>query len=447
VLLKPTTDRQAQLIVMGGVQASGEDAAWFQRGKAALLPIVLDAFRALRRRFEVVVCEGAGGIAEINLRQGDLANLGLAEAAGLPVLVVCDIDRGGVFASAFGSLALLDPGDQARVKAFLINRFRGDPSLLGPGIAELERRTGRPVIGIVPWVDALAGGMDAEDSLALPNGQPRPRPGGDGLSVAAIRFPRISNFTDFDALTVEAGVEVRYVTSPAEVLAADLTVLPGTKATVADLAWLRQRRLGEALLARAAAGGPILGVCGGYQMLGERITDGVESRCGEALGLGLLPVTTIFEPEKVLARPSGFAPRFDGEAVSGYEIHHGRVTRTGGEAMFRMGGTDSGEEGCRAGAVLGTSWHGVLECDGFRRALLSWVASVRGRDWRPGAGPFARFREARLDAMGDLIETHVDTAALARLIEGAEPVPLPTVETRLIYTGEGHPSTGEGLSC
>ncbi|HWD08383.1 MAG TPA: cobyric acid synthase [Actinomycetota bacterium] len=440
VLLKPTSDRESQLIVMGQAQG-GVEAGHYRRG--TLLGVVLTALDDLRRRFDVVVCEGAGGIAEINLRAGDLANLGLAEPAGLPVLVVCDIDRGGVFASAFGSLALLSPADQARVQGFLINRFRGDPALLEPGIAELERRTGRPVLGVVPWLAELAHALDAEDSLALE--RPPPPAGGEAaLEVAVIRFPRISNFTDLDPLAAEPGVRVRYTADAGVVAGADLVVLPGTKSTVADLDWLRGRRLDQALVARGRAGGPILAICGGYQMLGERIVDGVESRRGELPGLALLPVSTVFTEDKVLARPSGSASAFGDEPVSGYEIHHGRVSRAGGEPLFQVSATGGAaeratggagfEEGCRAGAVLGTCWHGVLERDGFRRAVLSWVAATRAIDWEPGSRPFASIREARLDVLGDLITRHVDTTALTRLIEGGGAAALPVVKTRLVKT-------------
>jgi adenosylcobyric acid synthase len=415
VLIKPTGERGAQVVVMGRV-LTHTSAAGYQDLKDRLLPVVLDALEHLRSRFDVVICEGAGGIAEINLRQYDLANLGLARAASLPVVVVGDIDRGGVFASLFGSLALLDPEDQALVRAFLVNKFRGDVDLLEPGIAELQRRTGRSVLGVLPWVRGLD--LDAEDSLALE--APRraaPVPGGATLLVAVVRLPRLSNFTDVDPLAAEPGVEVRFTDSATELAAADLAVLPGTKATVADLVWLRSHGLDAVLAERARSGEPVLGICGGYQMLGRCLDDGVESGAGPVEGLELLPVETVFEPDKVLARPSGLAPSFGATRVDGYEIHHGRVRRHGGDLVFVVDG--AGGEGCRSGVVVGTSWHGVFESDAFRRAFCSWVASVRGVAWIPGTGSFADAREARLDLLGDLIADHVDGAALLGLIDGS----------------------------
>ncbi|HEX9312853.1 MAG TPA: cobyric acid synthase, partial [Actinomycetota bacterium] len=242
ILLKPSTDRSSQVVVMGR-PLTNTDARGYLDLKSELLPVALEALGSLRSRFDVVVCEGAGSLAEINLRKGDLANMGLARAAGLPVVVVADIDRGGAFASLFGSLALLDEEDQALVGGFLLNKFRGDPSLLQAAIDELGRLTGRPVLGVLPWRRGLW--LDAEDSVALdgPGAEPIPPLGRDALTVAVVRLPRISNFTDADALAVEPGVTVRFTESRAEVEDADLVVLPGTKATVEDLRWLRSRRL------------------------------------------------------------------------------------------------------------------------------------------------------------------------------------------------------------
>jgi adenosylcobyric acid synthase len=423
VLLKPSGERHSQVVVMGRPVAE-VDARSYQDLKAELAGVVRDALAGLRRRFDVVVCEGAGSPAEVNLRAGDLANLGLARAAGLPVVVVGDIDRGGVFASLYGTLALLEPADQALVAGFLVNKFRGDPAVLAPGLDQLTRLTGRPVLGVLPWRRGLW--LDVEDSLALegPRDGALPPRGQDGLSVAVVRLRWISNFTDFDALAAEPGVAVRFTQAPADVLGADLVVLPGTKATVEDLAWLRERGLDRALARRAERGLPLLGVCGGYQMLGKRIVDQVESGAGEVEGLGLLPVETVFAADKVLANPRGHAPWLGGAQAAGYEIHHGRTRRFGGEPLL-LG--DGGEDGCRAGAVLGTSWHGLLEGDRLRRALLGWVAGSRGLRWLPGERPFAEVREARLDALGDLVAEHADTAAIARLVEHGAPPGLPVL--------------------
>ena len=423
VLLKPTGERHTQVVVMGHARAD-VDARSYQQLKPELLSVAMDALGFLRQRFDVVVCEGAGSPAEINLRTHDLANMGIARAAALPVVVVGDIDRGGVFASFFGTLALLEPDDQRLVCGFLINKFRGDPSILRPGLAELTRRTGRPVLGVLPWVRGLW--LDVEDSVALeaPRDGALPPRGEDALVVAVVRLRWMSNFTDFDPLACEPGVVVRFTQSPADVASADLVVLPGTKATADDLAWLRERGLADAILARVRRGQPVLGICGGYQMLGAWIFDEVESRCGAVEGLGVLPVNTIFASTKLLARSSGTAPWLGGVDVHGYEIHHGRVHRSGGQEMFV---TNDGDEGCRMGTVFGTSWHGIFEHDDFRRAFLSEIASARGLDWIPGDACFESVRQARLDALGDLIEEHTDTSSLMRLIEHGAPPDLPLV--------------------
>jgi adenosylcobyric acid synthase len=420
VLIKPSGVRHSQVVVMGRPYADA-DARSYQALKHELRPIVLDALADLRARYDVVVCEGAGSPAEINLRAGDLTNLGLARDAGLPVIVVADIDRGGVFASLFGTLALLDAADQAHVAGFVINKFRGDRTILAPGVEQLEGMTGRPTLGVLPFVEDLW--MDVEDSLALEAARPEAPTAGDTLDVAVVRLRWMSNFTDADALAAEPGVRVRFTRSPADVERADLVVVPGTKATVEDLGRLRDAGLDRALAARAAAGAPILGICGGYQLLGERIVDDVESGRGAVDGLGLLPVVTSFAREKLLARRSGRSPWL-GTGAAGYEIRHGRVERRGGEPVVE-------DEGCRVDGVAGLSWHGALEHDDFRRALLGRVAAARGRRFVPGTTPFASARAARLDVLGDLVEAHLDTERLGALIEGGPPAGLPTIETEV----------------
>jgi adenosylcobyric acid synthase len=427
VLLKPAGERSSQVVVMGR-PLTDADAKTYQGLRRDLLPAVLGALGSLRARFDVVVCEGAGSLAEINLREGDLANMGLARAAGLPVVVVADVDRGGAFAGLFGSLALLDREDQGLVAGFLLDKFRGDRGILAPALERLAALTGRPFLGVLPWVRGLR--VDAEDSVSLdaPPDQAPPPLGEDTLTVAVVRLPRISNFTDLDPLAAEPGVVVRFTDSPADILRADLVVVPGTKATVEDLAWVRGRGLDEALRARVARGVPLIGLCGGYQMLGRRIRDEVESTAGEVAGLGLLPVETVFARDKLLGNPTGAAPAWGGASVAGYEIRHGRARRVGGEPLFATG---DGDEGCRVGTVVGTSWHGVFESDDFRRAFLGWIAEVRGLRFVPGRRSFAEVREARLDLLGDLVERHVDTEALAGLIEDGAPSGLPFVAAEM----------------
>lgn len=425
ILIKPAGERSSQVVVMGRPYADA-DARSYQELKALLRPVVAGALADLRSRFDVVVCEGAGSPAEINLRRADLANLGLARDAALPVLVVADIDRGGVFASLLGTLALLEPADQAHVAGFVVNKFRGDGAILAPGLAELERLTGRPTVGVLPYVEDLW--MDVEDSLALEAPRPEGPAVADALDVAVLRLRWMSNFTDLDALSAEPGVRVRFTRSALDVERADLLVVPGTKATVEDLGRLRRSGADRALAARAAAGAPTLGICGGYQLLGERIVDGVESRRGVVDGLGLLPVHTTFGADKLLRARTGRCTWL-GTAAGGYEIRHGRVQRRGGEEMLV---DDDGEpDGCRVGAVAGISWHGALEHDDFRRALLRAVARERGRRFVPGTGSFAAAREARLDVLGDLVADHLDTARLEALIAGEAGDGLPTVRTEV----------------
>jgi len=416
VLLKPGSDRRSQLVVLGQPEAEA-DAVGYRAHAPRLRQVALASLARLRDRYDVVICEGAGSPAEINLRDTDVANMGLARAAGLPVVVVGDIDRGGVFAAMFGTLALLSPADQALIAGFVINKFRGAPELLDSGLSLLHELTGRPVYGVLPWREGLW--LDAEDSLALSRGtQHDPFRMKDPLRVAVVKLPRISNFTDADALAAEPGVLVRFSDDPAELADADLVVLPGSRATVADLAWLRERGLAGAITDRARARRPVLGICGGYQMLAGQIDDPVESRLGRVDGLGLLPVRVVFGPAKRLGRPVGGAL---GAPVAGYEIHHGlaEVIDPAAEPFL---------DGCRRDAVWGTSWHGVLENDEFRHAFLAEVAALAGRDFTPAPGTdFAALRQARLDILGDLVAGHLDTAALGRLIAGGPPPGLPSL--------------------
>lgn len=412
ILLKPGSDRTSQLVIRGQV-AESVSAADYVHHRDRLAGIVFDELSRLRDEFDAVICEGAGSPAEINLRATDLANMGLARAAKLPVIVVGDIDRGGLLAHLFGTVAVLEPDDQALIAGFVVNKFRGDPALLEPGLQQLRRMTGRPTYGVLPYAEELW--LDAEDSLSVLAhrvvGTPAPPRGDDWLRVAAIRLPRISNSTDVEALACEPGVLVRWVTDPAELADTDLIVLPGSKATVADLSWLRERGLAGAIVGHARAGKPVLGICGGFQMLCGRIEDTVESGAGEVTGLQLLDADIAFERAKVLRR---WQP-----PLTGYEIHHGRLSRCAEDAWFTVG---SQAHGIARGAVYGTHWHGLLDNDDFRRAWLARVADAAGRGGFVLADTdVAARRDAQLDAIADLLAAHLDVDAVLSLLDGPPP--------------------------
>jgi len=404
VLLKPGSDRTAHVVVRGrpaGVLQAGEYAT----GRRHLAEAAFAAFAELAGSCDLVVCEGAGSPAEINLRSGDYVNLGLADRFGLPVVVVGDIDRGGILAALYGTWAVLDEPDRRLLKAFVINKFRGDPEVLQPGLDEITRRTGVPFLGVVPWLEEVW--LDSEDTLDPVRRPDRDAlPTGPRLRVAVVRLLRVSNATDVDALGGEPGVDVHLTADPRVVLDADLVVLPGTRATVSDLAWLEARGLADAVRRRAASGRPVLGICGGYQMLATTIDDEVESTVGTVPGLGLLPVSIRFTADKVLGRPQG---SWQGHPVHGYEIHHGAATVHGPAEPFL--------DGVRVGSVWGTMWHGTLECDAFRRGWLTEVAAAAGVGWAPDptAPAFARRRETMIDLLADAVDEHIDLDALLAL--------------------------------
>ena len=409
VLLKPGSDRRSHAVLMGHPAGEVSSSDW-EAGRRHLADAAHTAFDDLAARYEVVVAEGAGSPAEINLRAGDYVNMGLARHAGIPVVVVGDIDRGGVFAAMYGTVALLESADQALIAGFVVNKFRGDHGLLQPGLDDLERFTGRRVFGTLPWDPGLW--LDSEDALDLEgrraDGQADPTA---ALRVAVVRLPRISNFTDVDALGLEPGLDVVFASGPRDIADADLVVLPGTRSTLADLAWLRSRGLDEAITEHVRRGRALLGICGGFQMLGRTVTDleGVEAAPGSsAEGLGLLDVRTDFTAEKTLRLPEGEAL---GAPASGYEIHHGRVTVCGGAEEF-LGGA-------RAGSVFGTMWHGGLEGDAFRAAFLSQVLG-----YGPSGTDFSAARERRMDLLADLAERYLDVDALLGLARDGAPAGL-----------------------
>jgi adenosylcobyric acid synthase len=411
VLLKPGGDRKSHVVVMG--QPAGEiSSAEFIGGRTHLAAAAHAAYDDLASRFDIVVSEGAGSPAEINLRAGDYVNMGLARHAGIPTVVVGDIDRGGMFAAMYGTVALLEPDDQRLIAGFVVNKFRGDETLLKPGLDRLEALTGRRIFGVLPWSPHVW--LDSEDALDLEGRRSTDRDA--ALRVAVVRMPRISNFTDVDALGLEPGVDVVFAGKPQDLSGADVIVLPGTRATISDLAWLRSRGLDEAILRHAAAGLPVMGICGGFQMLGRTVSDpdGVEGEAGASVdGLGLLDVTTTFRADKVLRLPSGGALGTD---VSGYEIHHGRITQGQDEEFLG---------GARSANVFGTMWHGSLESDAFRKAFLAEAARLSGQAYVPSDVSFASSRERRLDLLGDLVERHLDVDALLTIAtDGAPDVPV-----------------------
>ena len=396
VLLKPGSDLRSHVVVMGR-PGGAVDASDFVVGRAHLAEAAHAAYDDLVSRYDLVVAEGAGSPTEINLRASDYVNMGLARHGGIPTVVVGDIDRGGVFAAMHGTVALLDREDQRLVAGFVVNKFRGDASLLAPGLEMIEELTGRRVYGVLPWHPGLW--LDSEDALDL---DVRRSEGDAAARVAVVRLPRISNFTDVDALGLEPDLDVVFASDPRTLSDADLVVLPGTRATLADLAWLRSRGLDRAIAAHAAAGRPVLGICGGCQMLGRTIADpdGVEGGAGaSAEGLGLLDLATTFTSDKVLRL----------HEPAGYEIHHGRV---------------AGELG--AGNVTGTMVHGALEDDATRSRFLADALGVTSR------ASFAAARERRLDLLADLAEEHLDVDALLELAHAG-----PRGDLRLLPPGAG----------
>lgn len=430
VLLKPEADHTSQLVVRGEAVGAVSATNYIQH-RQWLRTICAEALDHLREHYDVVLCEGAGSPAEVNLRETDVANMGLAQAADLPVIVVGDIDRGGVLAHFYGTYHILDEADRRRIVGFIVNKFRGDVRLLEPGLHMVTERTDVPVLGVLPFIPGLW--IDAEDSLSGASGRVGPDQtplGRDVLTVAAVRLPRVSNSTDVEALACEPGVDVTWTTSPGAVAAADLVVIPGSKSTVSDLAWLRRTGIAEAIVHRVAAGKPVLGICGGFQMLCRQISDpgGVESRGGAGAGapaagvvgspsagaglagapsggaaagndadglvpgLGLLDADIAFFPEKTL-RNHGTA----------YEIHHGRVVRRDCDGWIEE--EDGSLEGAHEGTVWGTHRHGQLEDDQFRREFVAEMAQLCHKsNFVPGTVRYHDLRLQQVDLMADVID-------------------------------------------
>jgi adenosylcobyric acid synthase len=427
ILLKPEADHRSQVVVRG-VAAGSATFAEYRRMKPTLLPIIAESLQRLRRAHELVIIEGAGSPVEVNLRDGEIVNMRIAQMADAKVLLVGDIDRGGIFAAFVGTMELLDEDDRARVGGFIVNKFRGDASLLAPGFDMLAARTGVSVLGVVPYFSENL--VPAEDSLTLD--EPARRGGPHDLDIAVVRVPRISNFDDFEPLAEEPGVRVRFVRTPRELEGADAIVLPGSKSTAADLQWLRAGGMAEAITAAAGAGRTVIGICGGYQMLGTAVHDPhhVESTAATTEGLGLLPAVTTFARTKttvrvrarVLDRSGPFAGAA-GVEVAGYEIRAGETEVREAARLFALvarsglaldGMTFDGATNA-AGTVVGTSLHGLFVNGTLRRALLVHLASLRGRapDPRWGAGASAT---ERYDRLADIVGAAIDVSAIAKLV-------------------------------
>lgn len=372
ILLKPSSDTGSQVIVNGEILGQMSAVDYFAY-KKKLIPEILEAYESLAEENDIIVIEGAGSPAEINLRQDDIVNMGLAELVDAPVLLAGDIDRGGVFAQLYGTTELLQPEEKARIKGLIINKFRGDVDILRPGLTMLEEKTGIPVVGVVPYVRV---DVDDEDSLAPVLEQ---KQGRKPVDIAILRLPHISNFTDFTPLETHPLLGIRYVRTEKELGVPDLVILPGTKNTMDDLVWLKQQGLDAAVQKLAAAGTPVLGVCGGYQMLGEKLynPEHLEGSLEELAGLGLLPTKTVFKNNKIRTRVFAevMAGPLAGAKMDGYEIHMG-VTEIGGEHFCLL---ENGQlEGCIAGNVFGTYLHGLFDTGELTERLAVWLAEKKG---------------------------------------------------------------------
>ncbi|MGR5219154.1 cobyric acid synthase [Vibrio parahaemolyticus] len=398
VLIKPNSDVGAQIVIQGKAYAN-MDATGFHDYKKTAMPYVLDSFSKLTKEFDAIMIEGAGSPAEINLRENDIANMGFAQAADVPVIIVADIDRGGVFAHLYGTLALLSQSEQDRVIGFVINRFRGDISLLEPGLDWLEKKTGKPVIGVLPYIHGL--NIEAEDAINASQTVSE----NSKLNVAVPVLTRISNHTDFDSLRLHPDINFRYVGKGESIGSADLIILPGTKSVRDDLAYLREQGWDKELLRHLRFGGKVLGICGGFQMLGKAIHDplGIEGIAGSSKGLGLLDVVTELQPEKQLTNMSGaFTLNDKTVPVKGYEIHAGQSTINSHQPLVFSGGAKDGAIS-EDNQVIGTYLHGILDSPEFIALLADWVNGESLSHFS-----IEEEKEQALDTIADAIENHLD---------------------------------------
>jgi adenosylcobyric acid synthase len=411
VLLKPLAEMRADVVVLGRSHPELRSLPWHDR-KERLWPLVSGALDALRRECDLVVIEGAGSPAETNLRHSDIVNMSVAHHVGAPVLLVADVDRGGAFAALYGTWALLEPEDRKHVRGFVLNRFRGDASLLSPAPADLEAKTGVPTVGVVPYVRHR---LPEEDATGLASG------GVGGVTITAVRFPHVANFDDLDPLAAESDVSIRWVDLPSGLADASAIILPGTRNTIDDLRWLWDSGMGAAIRAAARSGVTVVGLCGGYQMLGARVLDasGIESG-GACEGLGLLDLETEMEPAKTTRRAHAMTfgePLFAGYAgglLEGYEIHHGRSRLgKGAEAWLREGSESLGARTRDEGSarVWGCYLHGIFENSSFRRAFLTSLGAVaRESAWTDHV-------ERELDRVADVVQRGLDMQFVRRLVE------------------------------
>jgi len=407
ILLKPQGDMTSLLIIKGKPVTRASALEYYEQYFDVGWQAITESLQALGAEFDLLVCEGAGSPAEINLKHRDLTNMRVARHLNAPTILVVDIDRGGAFAHVIGTLELLEPAERNLIKGIVINKFRGHKSLLDPGIRWLEERTGIPVIGVIPWIDQI---FPAEDSLDLFERRDR-NPSGD-VNIAVIRLPRISNFTDFDPLEAEPSVNLKYVSPKQSLGYPDAVIIPGSKTTIADLLVLHQTGMADALKDYVAAGGTVLGICGGFQMLGQLVADpeGIEGQEGRSEGLGFLATKTVMTPQRV-ARQRQVTSNYPqpGLPVTGYEIHQGRTRITeldGTLPLFddpTLGVVDSGQ------FVWGTYLHGIFDNGPWRRAWLNRLRQQRGLHSLPtGISNYREQREAMLDALADKVEAYID---------------------------------------
>lgn len=446
ILLKPSGPTGSQVVIMGQSQGNVTALRYHGEYQRMTWPFVKDALHGLLDEYEIVIIEGAGSPAEVNLKSNDIVNMRVAMEANSPVLLVADIDRGGALAAVVGTLELVEPEEREMIKGIIFNKFRGELALLQPALDFIEERTGIPVVGVVPYFKIR---IPDEDSVALDEVDEKPSVSlSERLDIAVVRFPYISNFTDFDALQDETDVSVRYVTEARNLGKPDLVILPGSKNTLADLRFLHESDLGEQIQKLCEQDVPLIGICGGYQMMGRSVMDPLhtESALEEMIGLGILPMVTEFYPQKhtvqskgTILTDQGFFTACTGETVVGYEIHMGRSTMDEGQSpLFNL--TSNGisyPDGLLAGNAYGTYLHGIFDNDGLRTALLVWLWQRRDRV-RPVEATLsqAALRESAFNELADLVRQNCDIDRI-RMIMGLETETRPKAEMSLCYDVEG----------